>query len=185
MTKLWMTAGLTFALLAGCSEYTGGNAASSDTALPYDRYLAEREIALIGKGATPDAIPVAYRTTAPAAQVTAVPAATKPARAVRTKIATTAAASTDVRPATYATSETVLTRYAVAVSNNPGVSRFKRVGRADADTTEACSAFSGAEAAQVSFIARGGPNADPLGLDPDGDGFVCGWDPVPYRKTGR
>ena len=23
-----------------------------------------------------------------------------------------------------------------------------------------------------------------LGMDPDGDGFVCGWDPRPYRQSG-
>ena len=40
-------------------------------------------------------------------------------------------------------------------------------------------------AAQAAFIARGGPAVDPLGLDPDGDGFVCGWDPAPYRAAAK
>jgi hypothetical protein len=29
-------------------------------------------------------------------------------------------------------------------------------------------------------LARGGPDKDPRGLDPDGDGFACGWDPAPF-----
>ena len=28
------------------------------------------------------------------------------------------------------------------------------------------------------------PILDPKGLDPDGDGFVCGWDPRPLRNSG-
>jgi hypothetical protein len=29
----------------------------------------------------------------------------------------------------------------------------------------------------------GGPRRDPLGLDPDGDGFACAWDPTPFRTA--
>ena len=36
--------------------------------------------------------------------------------------------------------------------------------------------------AQRAFLAAGGPDQDRLGLDPDGDGFVCGWSPLPYRS---
>lgn len=45
----------------------------------------------------------------------------------------------------------------------------------------ACGRYSSADDAQRAFLAAGGPNTDQLGLDPDGDGFACKWDPAPYR----
>ena len=47
----------------------------------------------------------------------------------------------------------------------------------------ACRSYASADAAQTAFIAAGGPVIDPRGMDPDGDGFVCGWDPRPYRQS--
>jgi hypothetical protein len=44
-----------------------------------------------------------------------------------------------------------------------------------------CSAYNNADAAQRDFLARGGPERDPRGIDPDGDGFACGWDPAPFK----
>jgi hypothetical protein len=46
----------------------------------------------------------------------------------------------------------------------------------------ACGRFRTADEAQRAFLAAGGPAADPRGLDPDGDGFACSWDPAPYRQ---
>lgn len=40
-----------------------------------------------------------------------------------------------------------------------------------------CSAFATPDGAQKAFITAGGPQRDPLGLDQDGDGRVCGWSP--------
>ncbi|MBP7001387.1 hypothetical protein [Amaricoccus sp.] len=45
-----------------------------------------------------------------------------------------------------------------------------------------CGGYPSADAAQRAFLAAGGPNADPRGLDPDGDGFACSFDPEPYRQ---
>ena len=44
-----------------------------------------------------------------------------------------------------------------------------------------CAEFPDPEAAQRLFLDEGGPESDSRGLDPDGDGFVCGWSPDPYR----
>jgi len=44
-----------------------------------------------------------------------------------------------------------------------------------------CAAYNNADAAQRDFLSRGGPERDPRGIDPDGDGFACGWDPAPFR----
>ena len=39
--------------------------------------------------------------------------------------------------------------------------------------------------AQIDFLARGGPERDRKGLDPDGDGYACTWDPTPFRKASQ
>ena len=39
--------------------------------------------------------------------------------------------------------------------------------------------------AQIEFLERGGPARDRLGLDPDGDGYACAWDPTPFRKASQ
>ena len=44
-----------------------------------------------------------------------------------------------------------------------------------------CGRFRDADAAQRAFLAGGGPESDRYGIDPDGDGFACRWDPAPYR----
>ncbi len=44
-----------------------------------------------------------------------------------------------------------------------------------------CASYNTPDAAQRDFLARGGPDRDPRGIDPDGDGFACGWDPAPFR----
>jgi hypothetical protein len=46
----------------------------------------------------------------------------------------------------------------------------------------ACGRYPNSDAAQRAFLAAGGPASDSLGLDPDGDGFACKWDPTPYRQ---
>lgn len=44
-----------------------------------------------------------------------------------------------------------------------------------------CSRFESPSKAQEAFLSKGGPKWDRLGLDPDGDGFACTWDPTPFR----
>ena len=44
-----------------------------------------------------------------------------------------------------------------------------------------CAGYNTPDDAQRDFLARGGPERDPRGIDPDGDGFACGWDPEPFR----
>jgi hypothetical protein len=47
----------------------------------------------------------------------------------------------------------------------------------------ACAQFTSGEAAQDAFLQAGGPKRDKLGVDPDGDGYACRWDPSVYRVT--
>ena len=37
--------------------------------------------------------------------------------------------------------------------------------------------------AQQAFLEAGGPERDRKGLDPDGDGYACAWDPTPFRAA--
>lgn len=46
-----------------------------------------------------------------------------------------------------------------------------------------CAAYTTPDDAQRDFLARGGPDRDRLGIDPDGDGFACGWDPAPFKAA--
>jgi hypothetical protein len=48
-----------------------------------------------------------------------------------------------------------------------------------------CRRFSTPDQAQRVFLSSGGPSRDPYNLDPDGDGFACGWDPEPFRRLAR
>lgn len=49
----------------------------------------------------------------------------------------------------------------------------------------ACAAYASPDLAQTAFLEAGGPERDRLGLDPDGDGNACGWDPAPVRNAVR
>ena len=44
-----------------------------------------------------------------------------------------------------------------------------------------CNAYPSPGKAQEVFLSKGGPKWDRYGLDPDGDGFACTWDPTPFR----
>lgn len=46
-----------------------------------------------------------------------------------------------------------------------------------------CADYGSADEAQRDFLSRGGPERDRRGIDPDGDGFACGWDPAPFKQA--
>jgi len=46
-----------------------------------------------------------------------------------------------------------------------------------------CAQFGRPTLAQIAFLENGGPTRDRAGLDPDGDGFACDWDPAPFRNA--
>ena len=47
---------------------------------------------------------------------------------------------------------------------------------------KACAQFVHPDQAQMAFLSAGGPERDREGMDPDGDGYACTWDPAPYRR---
>ncbi|MEO1548905.1 MAG: hypothetical protein AAFR93_00565 [Pseudomonadota bacterium] len=53
--------------------------------------------------------------------------------------------------------------------------------RSRSQSNRVCAQFASADDAQRRFLGAGGPETDEFNLDPDGDGFACGFDPRPYR----
>lgn len=76
--------------------------------------------------------------------------------------------------------------YALQTDNVPGQARYKRSPvNAEARYQRACAQYPSADRAQEAFLEMGGPENDRRGMDPDGDGFACGWDPTPFRAARR
>lgn len=50
---------------------------------------------------------------------------------------------------------------------------------------KSCERFATPDDAQMAFLAEGGPKRDPMGLDPDGDGYACAWSPEPFLQMVR
>jgi hypothetical protein len=71
--------------------------------------------------------------------------------------------------------------FAKQTTNAVGESVYPRSAAARVTGVGNCGRFRDADAAQRAFLAGGGPQADRYGIDPDGDGFACKWDPAPYR----
>ena len=74
-----------------------------------------------------------------------------------------------------------IVQFALATSHAPGTKMYGRSAIRLRSYESACGPFSSADLAQEEFLRRGGPERDPMGVDPDGDGFACGWDPRPFR----
>ncbi|RAK13923.1 hypothetical protein ATI53_103217 [Salipiger aestuarii] len=74
--------------------------------------------------------------------------------------------------------------YALRTTNPVGSPLYDRRGRDDGNRiSAACGAYTSSDQAQAAFLAAGGPQKDRKGLDPDGDGFACAWDPAPFRAA--
>ena len=80
--------------------------------------------------------------------------------------------------------EANVAHYALSTSHEVGSKLYDRAGAffARFSTDERCAEFSDGYAAQQAFLDAGGPLKDELRIDPDGDGFACGWTPYIYRS---
>jgi len=74
-----------------------------------------------------------------------------------------------------------IVEFALATQHPVGVKLFQRSPFRMKRIEVACAPYANDDLAQEAFLAAGGPNRDRLGLDPDGDGYACGWNPAPYR----
>ena len=73
--------------------------------------------------------------------------------------------------------------YALATTHMVGERRHTRRPISQTRHQSACAAFRAPDLAQEWFLENGGPTRDRQGLDPDGDGFACDWNPAPYRAA--
>ncbi len=77
-----------------------------------------------------------------------------------------------------------IVEYALSAPNSVGQEWYSRfVFSGEGRQLRNCAGYSTPDEAQRDFLARGGPDRDPRGLDPDGDGFACAWDPAPFRAA--
>lgn len=74
-----------------------------------------------------------------------------------------------------------IVQYALSTTHNPGTQIYARSSLRFTDPMAACARYASPDLAQQAFLAAGGPERDRRGLDPDGDGFACDWDPRPFR----
>lgn len=75
--------------------------------------------------------------------------------------------------------------FALATRHPVGVERYSRFLLRMSSPARNCAQFRSPDEAQEAFLAAGGPERDRLNLDPDGDGYACGWDPEPIRAAAR
>lgn len=73
--------------------------------------------------------------------------------------------------------------FALSTNHPVGTQMYRRSGLRLQGAGSACLQFTSADQAQEAFLAAGGPERDRRGLDPDGDGYACGWDPTPFRAA--
>ena len=75
-----------------------------------------------------------------------------------------------------------IVQYAINAPNQKGQQWWSRtILSGDSRFQRNCATYANPDAAQRDFLSRGGSERDSRGLDPDGDGFACGWDPAPFK----
>jgi hypothetical protein len=73
--------------------------------------------------------------------------------------------------------------YALSTTHALGERRYTRRPVSEDRHQRSCLAFRSPDLAQEWFLQNGGPGRDRRGLDPDGDGYACGWNPAVYRAA--
>lgn len=76
-----------------------------------------------------------------------------------------------------------IVEYAIKTTNPVGTQLYSRQFASKTRFDWNCAKYSSQSAAQEAFLVWGGPKVDPRGIDPDGDGFACYWDPKPFRSV--
>ncbi len=77
-----------------------------------------------------------------------------------------------------------IVQFALQAKNARGQTVYRRIAfNAEARFRRNCAKYLSPDHAQQAFLQNGGPSKDRQGLDPDGDGFACAWDPAPFRSA--
>ena len=89
---------------------------------------------------------------------------------------------TTALPARPSGAKTSLVAFALSTTNAVGQPLYSRlILGAESRAARNCAKYPSPDLAQEAFLAGGGPQRNVRGLDPDGDGFACSWDPHPFR----
>lgn len=75
-----------------------------------------------------------------------------------------------------------LAKYALSQNNPVGQKAYSRSILSGRRAEKKCALYASADDAQLDFLRSGGPQSDRRGIDPDGDGYACGWSPVVFRN---
>lgn len=75
--------------------------------------------------------------------------------------------------------------FALATTHPVGQKTYRRSVLSTNKAAKVCAGYTSSELAQDAFLKAGGPQKDKLGVDPDGDGYACGWSPVKYRTIAK
>lgn len=79
-----------------------------------------------------------------------------------------------------------IVQYALSTTNQVGQQAYRRSDRvSDSQYQRNCARYGSSDRAQEALLSSGGPERDRHGIDPDGDGFACYWDPSPFRAAMR
>ena len=76
-----------------------------------------------------------------------------------------------------------IVEFAIKTTNPIGTQLYARPFASKTRFDWNCAKYSSQSAAQEAFLVWGGPKVDPKGIDPDGDGYACYWDPKPFRSV--
>lgn len=78
-----------------------------------------------------------------------------------------------------------IVQFALSTTHPRGQTVYRRTNLFGTRDGRNCNRYTNANEAQEVFLANGGPEQDRQGLDPDGDGYACGWDPRPFRLAAQ
>ena len=73
--------------------------------------------------------------------------------------------------------------FALATSHPVGTQVYRRSSTSVDRFNRECAKYPSADRAQEAFLGFGGPQRDRRGMDPDGDGYACFWNPAPFRNA--
>jgi hypothetical protein len=75
--------------------------------------------------------------------------------------------------------------FALATDHPVGQAVYGRSAPSPERAERACARYPSDDLAQAAFLNAGGPESDPQGVDPDGDGYACDWNPERFRRAIR
>lgn len=179
MRKLAFLSGAVLSVLAlgACDTAHNSDIRVAGASESYGSYSQQREAALTGQAAMPHLVPTARPYNSPNAdELNGTVGRDQPAP-VRTSYRGTPVTSASPFPGDIP----VLVSYAAESRNPVGQRVYIRAQTDPQAAARSCARYQDADTAQMTFLQQGGPQQDPLGIDPDGDGYACGWNPASYR----